>query len=338
MKTYFASTLLATATIAFDFNFEDAKKSYYETTKNSDYYGDYGYKWGHFGPRYTGYPAAPKPENRDEKYRDVHDANYPEATSEVLNAVSTDDDRYSSSNSDSLSSSDEGHPESVTSTDCSQSGDEFRCKRAHFASECNFFQAFDPNLCLCTETIQCNVLKGDGYGNNCPSHKPHIDPLHNCRCISDSELEELQTPYANHCKKIPYFEPKPFKRPELVFCNSQTDSDSDCVRVGNKHFRIDVRDRVGNFIDDNGNEDSSIYVDSNCDPRYSSCDTNSNEEFSNTDTAGTFEETSAITLSKGPLIKGSLAAFFGKRYGVTLPSDTEESDHHYGYHEDSYDG
>jgi hypothetical protein len=32
-----------------------------------------------------------------------------------------------------------------------------------------------------------------------------------------------------------------------------------------------------------GNLDSSIYVDTDCDPRFSSCDTNSNEEFSNTD-------------------------------------------------------
>ena len=35
--------------------------------------------------------------------------------------------------------------------------------------------------------------------------------------------------------------------------------------------------------DDNGNLDSSIYVDTDCDPRYSSCDTNSNELYSNTD-------------------------------------------------------
>ena len=66
-------------------------------------------------------------------------------------------------------------------------------------------------------------------------------------------------------------------------CATDTDSDSDCVRIGDRSVR-----GMQKQIDDNGNLDSSIYQDSNCDPRFSSCDTNSNSAYSNTD-SGTVE-------------------------------------------------
>lgn len=77
-------------------------------------------------------------------------------------------------------------------------------------------------------------------------------------------------------------------------------------------------------IDDNGNEDSSIYEDPNCDSRFSSCDTNSNEAFSNTDsvTVESVEEESVKKVFKP--IRGSLAYAYAKRYGVVRESDTEE--------------
>ena len=50
------------------------------------------------------------------------------------------------------------------------------------------------------------------------------------------------------------------------------------MRIGDR--LIDVK---SDGIDENGIGDSSVYTDPGCDPRFSSCDTNSNEEFSNTD-------------------------------------------------------
>jgi hypothetical protein len=90
------------------------------------------------------------------------------------------------------------------------------------------------------------------------------------------------------------------------------------VRIGDR--LIDVK---SDGIDENGVGDSSIYTDPGCDPRFSSCDTNSNEEFSNTDSE-TVESVKTKKLKKLKQdIKGSLAFHYGKKYGVHVPSDTE---------------
>ena len=103
-------------------------------------------------------------------------------------------------------------------------------------------------------------------------------------------------------------------------CNSQTDSDSDCVRIGDRKILGERKQ-----IDDNGNEDSSIYEDPNCDPRFSSCDTNSNEELSNTDSDTVAAAAAVATKKVYEPIKGSLAYAYAKRYGVVQSSDTEEA-------------
>ena len=108
-------------------------------------------------------------------------------------------------------------------------------------------------------------------------------------------------------------------------CNSETDSDSDCVRIGDRKIK-----GMRKQIDDNGNEDSSIYEDPNCDPRFSSCDTNSNEALSNTDSVTVIEESVSTVKKVFKPIRGSLAWAYAKRYGVAKDSDTEE-EHCHGY-------
>ena len=83
--------------------------------------------------------------------------------------------------------------------------------------------------------------------------------------------------------------------------------------------------------DDNGNLDSSIYLDSKCDPRFSSCDTNSNSEFSNTDSATVKAAAAAKTKKIFEPIKGSLAYAYAKRYGVVESSDNTEEPLCFGY-------
>ena len=300
MKTYFASALLGAARSSavdqHDFRLDHylyprtdyayGNVSQYGHDKGYDYYGtDQIFS----GPLYESRPYLPKkePRNKDEKRnKDDH--------------VSTNDDAWSSSDSDSLSSSDY-FPEGTDDTkSCQSQGDPYACKRAEDVWACDPFQFFDQKSCLCflKEEVKCNALKPDGYTNEngCPDDRPIISPIENCKCISYAEERALyHHNLGAHCgalgdstsdplvstsesSSFSEIEPMVLKKP-LVICGD-TDSESDCVVVGNKHRRIG---RGSNDGDDNGNLDSSIYVDTDCDPRYSSCDTNSNEEFSNTD-------------------------------------------------------
>jgi hypothetical protein len=187
-------------------------------------------------------------------------------------------------------------------------------------------------MCFLNEEVKCNALKPDGYGrdNGCPDDRPYISPIENCKCINRAELRAIEThnrgPY---CKLNVPKEKKVEHKVDLIICDSQTDSDSDCVRVGNKHRKIDIK---GSPYDENGVADESIYTDSDCDPRFSSCDTDSNSEFSNTDSKTLSSVSSKSTLKQKPDIKGSLAFHYAKKYGVYIETDTEEEhDHGYGY-------
>ena len=125
--------------------------------------------------------------------------------------------------------------------------------------------------------------------------------------------------YAYQCKYAPKFKKALPKLNKIRVCNSDTDSSSDCVRIG------DLRRRVtGSYnqkqIDDNGVEDASIYTDPNCDSRFSSCDTNSNPAFSNTDTE-TVSEESEKSFKKSPPLSGRLADRYAKLYGVRLQKE-----------------
>lgn len=184
-------------------------------------------------------------------------------------------------------------------------------------------------MCELKEEVQCNALKPDGYSrkNKCPDDKPYISPIDNCKCIDRAEKKAMEThnkgPYckANQTESEEEHVAKP-----LRICSPDTDSDSDCVVVGDRHINVKA-----NGIDENGNGDSSIYTDSDCDPRFSSCDTNSNEEYSNTDSDTPDEEAAvAKTGQNKEPIRGSLAFHYAKKYGVYVESDTEE-EHCYGY-------
>ena len=84
-------------------------------------------------------------------------------------------------------------------------------------------------------------------------------------------------------------------------------------------------------IDENGVGDESVYTDSNCDPRFSSCDTDSNSLYSNTDSVTVETVSSKSTIKPRPPIKGSLAFHYGKKYGVVVHSDTEGDSSCHGY-------
>jgi len=136
--------------------------------------------------------------------------------------------------------------------------------------------------------------------------------------------------FAGHCAHAPKYVKAPTKVNEIVVCNSDTDSSSDCVRIGGERRQV-----TGSYNnkqrDDNGNVDSSIYTDSNCDSRYSSCDTNSNSEFSNTD-SDTASAVSKQKLHKPEPISGRLADRYARKYGVRLRKPLPEKEHvPYGY-------
>ena len=344
------------------------------------YVGQYGYDKGfdyfgtdHFysGPLYEARPYLPKKEERniDEK-RNKGDH------------VDTNDDAWSSSDSDSLSSSDYFEAGTDDTKSCASQGDPYACLRVEDIWACNPFETFNRDMCLCVvkEEFQCNALKPDGYTNKngCPDDKPIISPIDNCKCISYAEQRAMRNHNLGyHCKDSDStsdplvstsessshseVEVHMLKKP-LVICNSDTDSDSDCVRIGGPNRRIGRGSQDG---DDNGNLDSSIYEDTDCDPRYSSCDTNSNKDFSNTDSNSvltvdpsvqeyydmnrtareylplellpTFnkkldEDGNVIRKHKKDDIRGSLAFHYANKYGVYVPSDTEEEPHdHHGY-------
>ena len=274
------------------------------------------------GPIYEQRPflGKKKEKNIDEKIQSDH--------------VSTFDDRYSSSSSDSVSSSDE-LKESEREETCARGGDPYACKRVKApGTTCGFGTTFNMATCTCfvQEAYQCNALKPDGghpdtgYGeyNRCPASKPNVSPIDNCKCLTDAEMMALMNhdrgQYCNDNFSSATSDDGRDNKVELRICATDTDSDSDCVRIGDRKVKGQAKQ-----IDDNGNEDSSIYQDSNCDPRFSSCDTNSNSEFSNTDSATV--ETAAAAKPKKVLepIKGSLAYAYAKRYGVVeSSSDTEE--------------
>ena len=83
--------------------------------------------------------------------------------------ASTDDDRYSSSDSDSISSSDEGHPVIEPEEPCERDGDVFACLRKQKADQCMSTQVFNADTCLCNEKYTCSGL-ADAYGHStCPA-------------------------------------------------------------------------------------------------------------------------------------------------------------------------
>ena len=281
-----------------------------------------------------------------------------------------------------MSSSDYHDSGTDDTKSCQSQGDPYACLRVEDVWACDPFQTFNQDMCLCVlkEEVKCNALKPDGYSNKngCPDDKPIISPIDNCKCISYAEQRAMQNHnLGHHCRDsdstsdplVSTSESSSFSEVEehvlkksLVICNSQTDSDSDCVRIGGPNRRIGRGSQDG---DDNGNLDSSIYEDTDCDPRYSSCDTNSNKEFSNTDSDSvvtldpsvveyyemnrtareylplellpTFnkkldEDGNVIRKHKKEDIRGSLAYHYAKKYGVYIESDTEEEHHHgYGY-------
>jgi hypothetical protein len=106
------------------------------------YVGQYGYDQGydyygtdHYytGPLYEGKPFIPKREERniDEKRNNG-------------DHVDTDDDRYSSSDSDSLSSSDVHTDDNTDDTkSCAAEGDPFACKRHVDEWECGAFETWN---------------------------------------------------------------------------------------------------------------------------------------------------------------------------------------------------
>lgn len=135
--------------------------------------------------------------------------------------------------------------------------------------------------------------------------------------------------HAGHCKYGTAFKKTLPKVNKLRICNSDTDSDSDCVKIG-KVRRIVKGSYHLKQRDDAGHLDSSIYTDSDCDPRYSSCDTNSNEEFSNTD-SDTQETVKEKKLQRDDPIMGRLHDRYAAKYGVKLRTPAPEpKKHHYG--------
>lgn len=253
-----------------------------------------------------------------------------EYAQEKEDGASTDDDRYSSSDSDSVSSSDENLPSSEEST-CERDGDIYACLRKQNADACYTLQTFNEDTCLCEQDYACPEL-ADAYGDStCPFQNygltPFTSPLDNCACQSQAERDAMYNyEHAGHCRYAPEFKRDPIELNKIRICSPDTDSESDCVKIG------DLRRRVSGSYnqkqwDDAGHVDSSIYTDSDCDPRYSSCDTNSNEEFSNTDS--NTEETvrsddynrspSAKVLRKRDPLKGRLADRYARKYGVRLP-------------------
>ena len=96
-------------------------------------------------------------------------------------------------------------------------------------------------MCYLNEEVKCNILKPDGYSNknNCPADKPYISPIDNCKCINRAEKRAMEThnrgPY---CKLNASESSEEEHKVNLVICNSQTDSDSDCVRVDDRHINV----------------------------------------------------------------------------------------------------
>ena len=257
--------------------------------------------------------------------------------------VSTDDDRYSSSDSDSISSSDFHESTQEEEETCERDGDIYACLRKQNAAQCMSTQTFNADTCLCNEKYTCNDLV-NAYGKStCPEQNygltPYTSPLDNCACQSQAEYDAMYNyEFGGHCDHAPAFKRTHAAVNKIRVCNSDTDSDSDCVKIGG--LRRAVKGSYNRKQrDDQGNVDSSIYTDSDCNPAYSSCDTNSNEEFSNTDSNS--EDSNASTehvkkaLRANPL-GGRLADRYAKKYGVKLAEplpEPKKKKHGYGHHD-----
>ena len=202
-------------------------------------------------------------------------------------------------------------------------------------------QAFNPDTCLCEEKYTCRALE-NAYGEStCPLENygltPYTSPLDHCACQSQAEQDAMYNyEWAGHCLHAPAFKKSHPAVNKIRVCNSDTDSDSDCVKIGGK--RRAVKGSYHNKQrDDNGNVDSSIYEDSDCDPRYSSCDTNSNEEFSNTDSDTEKSVHEHAKLHHPEPISGRLADRYAKKYGVKLRKPLKEPKKKHGYgHDDKH--
>lgn len=170
---------------------------------------------------------------------------------------STFDDRYSSSSSDSVSSSDEVN--SSERETCARGGDPYACKRVMAATSCGFGTTFNQATCTCfvQEAYMCNALKpghdsstddhgltlinGYGHKNKCPPSKPNVSPIDNCKCLTDAEMMALM----NHdrgqfCNENFSSETSDDGRDAKIrirVCASDTDSDSDCVKVGDRKIK-----------------------------------------------------------------------------------------------------
>lgn len=277
------------------------------------------------GPYYTSRPHYEAPEA--DVYSDT-------------DHVSTDDDKWSSSSSDSLSSSDY-HPESEEESTCERDGDIYACLRKQTKKECNALQDFNEATCLCEERYTCQTLK-DFYGKTtCPEQNygltPYASPLDNCACQSQAEYDAMfNYEWAGQCKYGPAFKKELPKLNKIRVCDSQTDSDSDCVKIGDLRRRI-----TGSYnnkqVDERGIEDESIYTDPNCDSRLSSCDTNSNEAFSNTDSE-TVQTEEVKEIRKSEPLTGRLADRYARKYGVRLRTPgPKPKKHGYGHHSKEID-
>ena len=254
--------------------------------------------------------------------------------------VSTDDDRYSSSDSDSVSSSD-FHESAAEEETCERDGDIYACLRKQEAGQCMSTQTFNADSCLCEEKYTCRALENAHGESTCPLENygltPYTSALDNCACQSQAEYDAMfNYEWAGHCAHAPAFKRSHPAVNKIRVCNSETDSDSDCVKIGGARRAV-----KGSYNrkqrDDNGNVDSSIYEDSDCDPRYSSCDTNSNEEFSNTDSQTESSVHEHVKKHHPEPLSGRLADRYAKKYGVKLRKPLKEPKKKHGYgHKDKH--
>ena len=148
------------------------------------------------GPYYRTRPYYQEPAN---DYPEIDDGH-----------VSTDDDRYSSSSSDSVSSSDVNEASEKEST-CERDGDIYACLRVQTQKDCNALQNLNPLTCLCEEKYTCPQL-ADSYGKStCPNQNygltPFTSPIDNCACQSQPERDAMfDYAYAGKCDHAPKFE------------------------------------------------------------------------------------------------------------------------------------
>merc|ERR1712151_930824 len=296
-KTFFAAGLIAAAATALEAQVADKTPGY--QPHNSP-------RISLTGAYYTSRPYYEEPKPTWYESDDDH--------------VSTDDDKWSSSSSDSLSSSDD-HAASEESEGCERDGDRYACLRKQTADQCRALTTFNKDTCLCEEDYTCNTLK-DHYG-----FTPCASPLENCACQTQEERDAMYNyAFAGKCDHAPKYKKALPKVNKINICGSDTDSNSDCVEIGDLLRRVSGSYNTTQR-DENGILDESIYTDPNCDSRLSSCDTNSLEDFSNTD-SDTVSTESVSTIKKGPPIMGRLADRYAKIYKVKLP---KKKHHPYDY-------